>query len=396
MNLLFIQGGSRWKFDTEGNVYTDSNFNNNVWNRYLKHCDKLTVILRREERIYTFEEASKRFNKFNYKKINFVSLPDIYKPVWNVVNFKNRRIIEKTIAREVKLADAIVIRSLGNIYTNTALKYSQRYGKKYLVEVTGFAKESLWYHSLHGKFVANYKDSQYKRLMSSVDYGVYVTQEALQRRYPCRKEALGCSDVEIKLPSDEVLSKRLSRLDSIKNREFVIGTAAFLDVQWKGQRNVLKAIAKLDKLGIKNIRYQMIGAGTGEKLVDLAKKLNISDRVSILGSMPHEKVFEWMDGIDIYVQPSYMEGLCRSIVEAMSRACPVICSNVGGNYELVKSEYLYEAKDYEELASKLLWLIEDKEQLKLASKINFSKSKMFEAEDLNYKREVFYRKVLES
>lgn len=66
--------------------------------------------------------------------------------------------------------------------------------------------------------------------------------------------------------------------------------------------------------------------------------MHLEDCVSILGAKPHSEVFSWLDSIDIYVQPSFMEGLCRSIVEAMSRACPVICTNVGGNYELVSSD----------------------------------------------------------
>lgn len=70
--------------------------------------------------------------------------------------------------------------------------------------------------------------------------------------------------------------------------------------------------------------------------------MHLEDCVSILGAKPHSEVFSWLDSIDIYVQPSFMEGLCRSIVEAMSRACPVICTNVGGNYELVSSDCLFE------------------------------------------------------
>ena len=34
MNLLFIQGGSRWKYDSEGTLYTDPNFNSQIWSRY--------------------------------------------------------------------------------------------------------------------------------------------------------------------------------------------------------------------------------------------------------------------------------------------------------------------------------------------------------------------------
>ena len=34
MNLLFIQGGSRWKYDSEGTLYTDPNFNSQIWRFY--------------------------------------------------------------------------------------------------------------------------------------------------------------------------------------------------------------------------------------------------------------------------------------------------------------------------------------------------------------------------
>ena len=47
MNLLFIQGGSRWKYDSEGTLYTDPNFNSQIWSRYKEYCDNLTVVLRR-------------------------------------------------------------------------------------------------------------------------------------------------------------------------------------------------------------------------------------------------------------------------------------------------------------------------------------------------------------
>ena len=45
MRLFFIQGGSRLKRDTDGNWYTDSNFNYDVWDRYKVLCDELKVAL---------------------------------------------------------------------------------------------------------------------------------------------------------------------------------------------------------------------------------------------------------------------------------------------------------------------------------------------------------------
>jgi len=62
MRLFFIQGGSRLKRDSDGNWYTDSNFDNSVWDRYKTLCDELIVVLRREERVYDPYYAKERFS----------------------------------------------------------------------------------------------------------------------------------------------------------------------------------------------------------------------------------------------------------------------------------------------------------------------------------------------
>ena len=139
----------------------------------------------------------------------------------------------------------------------------------------------------------------------------------------------------------------------------------------------------------------MIGNGSGDKLKKLISELQLEDCVSILGAKPHSEVFAWLDLIDIYVQPSFMEGLCRSIVEAMSRACPVICTNVGGNYELVSDECLFEKADYVRLADILEKMMKPELQIEEAKR-NFEKSKEYNKEDLNKKRDAFYRNFIES
>ena len=392
MNLLFIQGGSRWKFDTEGNVYTDSNFNEQVWNRYRKYCDHLTVILRKEEKIYQPDEAKKRFNAFNIRKSSCIAIPDIYRPLKNVISLSKRNEIKKTIETEVKKADKVIIRSLGNIYTNTALRCARKYNKPYMVEVTGFAWESLWYHSLHGKFVAFPKELQYRYLMKDVDFALYVTNEALQKRYPARGKMLGCSDVELPEISEDILAKRLKKIDEHEGR-WILGTAAFLDVGWKGQKYVIKALKHLRDQGFDNFEYEMIGAGTGNKLKKLITQLHMEDRIRILGAFPHEKVFDWLDHIDVYIQSSFMEGLCRSIVEAMSRGCPVIASNVGGNYELISQDCLVKKGNVRDLA-KVLRVVNAKWLIK-KSKENASKSLEFKKEKLDKKRNSFYKQFFE-
>lgn len=175
MRVMFIQGGSRWKFDDKGNVYTDANFNDEIWDRYRKYGNELVVVLRRETTVYSQYDAMQKFNLFNKELSGFISLPDIYNPLTNYFNPQIHQEIEKTIRREVELADRIIIRSIGTIYTNIALKWARRLNKKYLVEETGFSFEALWYHSFHGKFVALQNEYSTRRLMKDVPLAIYVT-----------------------------------------------------------------------------------------------------------------------------------------------------------------------------------------------------------------------------
>ena len=394
MKLLFIQGGSRWKFDTDGNVYTDANFSEDIWNRYRSYCDELTVILRREENIYSEKDAKSRFNCYDVEKSKYVSLPDIYRPIRNAFRISLRRKIDAEISKAVINSDRVIIRSVGNFYTNTAVKYAKKYKKSFLIEVTGFAFESLWYHSLIGKIVAIQREYSMKSIIKNVSYAVYVTEKALQKRYPCSGLTLGCSDVELSDLDEKILDRRIKKIEE-KHSKFVIGTAAFLDVKWKGQEQVIRAIAKLKDQGITNIEYRLAGAGKGKKIISLAKKLGVVNQVYLIGALPHEQVFAWLDEIDIYVQPSFQEGLCRSIVEAMSRACPVVASDVGGNYELVERDYLFSKGNILQLIACLKRMMKPDVMKKAAMK-NFETAKHYQKEILDKKRDEFYYKFLKS
>lgn len=60
-----------------------------------------------------------------------------------------------------------------------------------------------------------------------------------------------------------------------------------------------------------------------------------------MGVLPHTQVFSWLDGLDIYIQPSRLEGLPRALIEAMSRGCPAIGSAAGGIPELLDRDCIF-------------------------------------------------------
>lgn len=390
MRLLFVQGGSRIKINSKNELFVDGNFNNSVFNDYYKLADEVTFLLRKDAKNYENEFLELQFTKLD-SKFNFELLPDFYRNIKARLNLIEIKKAEKKISQLVKKHDKVIIRSVGNFYTNTVLKYAKKYDKPYLIEVTGFAFEGLWYHSIKGKILAIPREIHLKKCLKNAPYAVYVTNEALQKRYPCKNITLGCSDVRLVKTDNDVLENRIKKINK-NNGKIILGTSAFLDVKWKGQRFVIYALAKLKKQGYNNFEYHVIGAGTGNRLRSLAKKLGVEDRVKIIGSLPHNEVFNWLDSIDIYIQSSFQEGLCRSIVEAMSRACPVICSDVGGNYELVDDEFLFKKADTKELINCLLKM--DKSNAKKQAEINFYRSLNYEDQKLKIKRDEFYKNFI--
>lgn len=388
MKLLFVQGGSRLKQDDKGYWYTDGNFNDDVWKRYLKLCEELIVLLRREDKIYSEKEAKQKFNCFNNGyNIDIVSLLDVYSSSKSFLKQKeNDSIIEKNVIK----CDAAVIRSVGNYYTNTVLKFCIKYHKPYLIEVTGFAWEGQWYHGLKGKIFALPRELKMRKSIKNASYVSYVTNKTLQKRYPSAGITLGCSDVELEELDNSVLINRLDKIVS-HHGTFTLGTAGWLE-QLKGQQTAIEALGELKKRGNLNFKYQLLGLGSTNYLKSVAEKCGVSSQVFFLGGKTREEVLKWMDSVDVYIQPSFSEGLCRTIVEAISRACPTICSNAGGNIELIDERYIFKSGNYFQIANMLEKI--DTKSLVEQAKCNFRSAHYFDKILLNKRREEFYRKFI--
>jgi N,N'-diacetylbacillosaminyl-diphospho-undecaprenol alpha-1,3-N-acetylgalactosaminyltransferase len=76
-------------------------------------------------------------------------------------------------------------------------------------------------------------------------------------------------------------------------------------------------------------------------------------------------VRELIDSVDIFVLPSYREGLPRTILEAMSLAKPIVATNVSGCRDCVadgETGYLVEPKNVTQLSEAIEKLIIDKEK----------------------------------
>jgi glycosyltransferase involved in cell wall biosynthesis len=190
------------------------------------------------------------------------------------------------------------------------------------------------------------------------------------------------------------LEVRLHKIKQMnKHKPIVLGTAAAVNVRYKGQEYVIHAIAELNKQGY-NFEYRLVGGGDKTRLQSIAEKYGVADKVIFHGSLPHEKVFDYLDNIDIYVQPSLTEGLPRALIEAMSRGCPCIGSNAGGIPELLDSSVIFKGGSVKELTTILASF--NAEKMNEQAKRDFEFSKRYAKEVIETRRKKFFEDFAES
>ena len=125
-----------------------------------------------------------------------------------------------------------------------------------------------------------------------------------------------------------------SRLDLIDKDAFVFGTVGRL-TKVKGQAVLLKTFARVCQKHPGSCLV-LVGRGPLEtELRELAAKLNIENRVMFLGY--RKDIPEILRAYDVFVLPSFSEGLCLSLLEAMVSGIPAIASRVGGIPEVLNS-----------------------------------------------------------
>jgi len=268
------------------------------------------------------------------------------------------------------------------------IKYAKKYSKPYLTVVCGCPWDALWNFDWRGKLLAPGAFFALKRIMRDAPYSIYVTNEFLQQRYPTRGESIGCSNVNISTGIEGVLEKRLSNINQrvAEDRTLRIGTAAAIDVPYKGQEFVIRALSRLKAKG-KNFEYHLIGLGSNERLKKIAVKEGVLDQVFFYGALPHSEVLSFMDDLDIYVQPSKQEGLPRSLIEAMSRGCFCLGSRTAGIPELLEPEYIFSKGGVSEIVEILNNISTDK-FIEQANR-NYEEAKQYDCDLLYLRRSKF-------
>ncbi len=374
-NAIFCHSN---KFDyKDGRYYSNGIFINDNLKRYTDVFGYLLVISRKKEanninKLVLIDNPLVRFDSIN-------SLSSLF-------NKKVRNNIKEKVSHST-----YIIARVPSIVSFLTIHYAKLYKKPYMVEVVGDAFGALWYHGLIGKLIAPLEHLLCKYYVKKSAFALYVTRNYLQKIYSTKVETINCSNVELEKFDDSVIDNRIKTIEKLEdNSNIIISTIASIDAKYKGQHNVIKAISKLKKLGY-HFSYNIIGNGNKDRLEKLIIKYNVSDCVNLVGGVPHNEIFDVLDKTNIYIQPSLgAEGLPRSMIEAMSRGCLCIGTNICGIPELIDKKFIYSKNNIKQLIKILMSI--NKEDYKKQAIINFEESKKYSKEVLSERRKKFFNK----
>lgn len=202
--------------------------------------------------------------------------------------------------------------------------------------------------------------------------GVGVDTSLIKDTKPKREELVN----EIGAENDSVLLISIGELNKNKNNEVII-----------------KALGKL-----KNPKIHYILCGVGDKkdeLHALSKEFGLEENIHFLGY--RTDIAELLKSCDIFVMPSYREGLSRSLMEAMSAGLSCVVSEIRGNIDLIEEDkggYLCKPDDVNGFAESINNIIKDEDLRKRMVRFNIEKVKMFDIENIKKKMQRIYSSII--
>jgi glycosyltransferase involved in cell wall biosynthesis len=368
MKALFCHDHHYYK---QGNVtLSKGQYHNSVWQRYLDHFESLTVVGREGG---TFYGDIKALNTASRDNVSFDLMPDTNSLSGIVLK---RKKVKESIRLLVADHDIIILRGISEI-GSLAYKEAKRQGKFIAMEMVACAWDELWYHgSIKAKLYAPYRFLKGRMMAKNADAIIYVSQKFLQNRYPSN------ASIQAAASNVQIDANSMENYTNTNNKLFKIGLIGTLKNKLKGVHVVIQAAAILRQRGIKDFAFHILGPGDPNAapchFAAQAEKSNVSDLIHFDGLRPSgSPVIQWIRQMDLYIQPSFQEGVPRATIESMAQGRPVIGSTAGGIAELLDETCIVPRGNATALADKIEWMMENSDIRSHHSERNFNYAKNF-------------------
>lgn len=223
---------------------------------------------------------------------------------------------------------------VGAMLTRLAAKQARKNGTKVFYTAHGFhfykgapAINWLLYYPVE-KWLSRYTD-----VLITINKEDYERAKTFKAGRVCYVPGVGI-DLKKFATSDELHKEKRSWLC----KEFDIPEDAMILLSVgevnknKNHRVVIEALGKLKR---KDIYYVICGRGPlRDAYVSLAEQLNIGKQVILTGY--RTDVADFYKAADVFVFPSFREGLPVSVMEAMASGLPIIATSIRGSSDIVK------------------------------------------------------------
>jgi glycosyltransferase involved in cell wall biosynthesis len=165
----------------------------------------------------------------------------------------------------------------------------------------------------------------------------------------------------------------------------------------KGIFDLIEVIAENKEQYTGKIKLIIGGNGEIQHLRDLINKYHIEDIVEFLGWISSNEKSDILNNADVYILPSYHEGLPISILESMSYGKAVISTKVGGIPEIVRDNengLLINPGDLEAIKQSLNFFLENPGKIKEYGNISELKVQKYLPHSVIKDLEEIYKSVL--
>lgn len=386
MKLIFITEARYVKL-SNGEFYSlESSFAMPLYHRYLKHFDEVLIMARLKT---GSEKEVIKSNLISDERVRVLGVPYYVGFKQFILKYFKLKIAISNNLKEIDICNSVVICRIPGRIGSISIGMLRKLNIPYGVEVVGdpydlFAK-GVVNHPLRIP-IRYFATSSLKKLVREAPAALYVTKEALQKRYPCRNFAIGVSDVVI--PATYFADEAKTLPD---NKVIKLISVGSLDQMYKSPDIVLRALEILKR---REVKCSLSWIGDGKYLnhvKQLAFDLSVENEVQFLGKLPAgESVRNKLCKSDIFLLISRTEGLPRAMIEAMACGLPCIGTPVGGIPELIGDEFLIEVDDPVSLANKILYLISNPQIAHQQAIRNLLLSQDYEESKLELKRKQFY------
>jgi glycosyltransferase involved in cell wall biosynthesis len=387
MKVLVTDNAHLYK-TPDGKYYTPTIYSYEFFQRYLNVFDEVRFVAK-----------TKHVNSIDTTKYLLVSGDrlEIYELPWYQGLKEMLKIIFKLILRYRKACegcDCYIFR-VAQIESYLTYIFGKKCGKPFAVEVVN---DPSAFSNMKGIFKwINIR--MLKNMTMKANGASYVTQNYLQKKYPNKASFNGESESyfessysSIELSVNDIRDPKTYK-DTKSNFE-IIHVANAISGDMKGHRTLIETVKKIIEHGY-NCTAVCIGDGDSIPVFkNYAEELGVGDRVYFIGRLPsRQAVIDRLAQSDLFLFPSYSEGLPRCVIEAQAAGLPCLATPVGGTPELLNGKYMFTPDDSQGFSFMVIHLIENPDELEQMSRDNIEIARQYISEELTNKRNKFYERL---